>query len=146
MTKEKSLDLSTLDTTAACDKGAEIELLHPVTNAPLGIFISVLGKDSTTFKEYLRQKINEDIRRSAMAKKAGKQEPMRLIEESESRGIELLVVCTLGWRTGDKSTITFKGNDLEFNVPNAKLLYESLSWIKEQVDNGLGDLENFMKS
>ena len=67
MSKDKALDLSTLDTTAACDKGAEFELTHPITSAPLNIFITVLGKDSTAFKEHLRESINEDLRRASMA-------------------------------------------------------------------------------
>lgn len=139
MTKKSALDLSALDTVAACDKGARIELRHPVTNEPLGVFITVLGKDSQAFRDHLRASINERLRREALAKRRGRDlEPMT-VEVGEAEGIDLLVVCTVGWEG-----VTYKGQPLEFNVPNARTLYADLPWVRKQVDEAIGDLENFM--
>ena len=137
--KKQSIDLATLDTTAACNKGAEIELKHPVTNAPLGVFITVLGRDSDTFKDYIRHSINDQIRKEAIAKKRGRDMEVQTLEMREADTIELLTVCTVGWKN-----VVMGGNELPFNVANAKRVYSDRPWIRQQVNEAIGDLENFM--
>ena len=150
MTKAKtSLDLDSLDTGAACDKGAEIELKHPTTSEPLGLFVTILGKDSQVFREHVKQDVNARIRREALASKRGKDVAPPTAEEAEDKATELLVICTLGWRQRNedgsfKDTITYKGEELSFNVPNAKTVYTNLLWFRRQVDEAIGDLENFI--
>lgn len=140
-----NLDLASLDTSAACDKGTEIELMHPITKAPLGIFWAVLGRDSKVFQEHVRQQLDDDLRRAATAKKRGKEPEMMTTAKREARGLALLVACSTGWRTAEKSTLTFEGKELEFSEANAMKVLEKLSWIREQIDEGIADLENFMK-
>lgn len=150
MTKAKtSFDLDSLDTGAACDKGAEIELKHPTTNEPLGLFVTILGKDSQVFREHVKQDVNARIRREALASKRGKDVAPPTAEEAEDKATELLVICTLAWRQRNedgsfKDTITYKGEELSFNVPNAKTVYTNLLWFRRQVDEAIGDLENFI--
>lgn len=139
--KTDALDLSALDTVAACDKGARIELRHPVTSEALGVFITVLGKDSQAFRDHLRTAINERLRKEALAKKRGREPDVMTVEVGEAEAIDLLVVCTVGWEG-----VTYKGQPLEFNVPNAKTLYADLPWVRKQIDEAIGDLENFMTS
>lgn len=143
------LDLSSLDTVAACDAGAEIELLHPVNKTPLGIFIKVLGKDSAVFKGHLRQSLNDRLAKQASAKRRGKDLEPSTIEDGEREGLEALAVCTVGWWSVDGEervpTIKFRGQDLPFTRENVKMLYAALPWIKQQVDEGIGDLANFLK-
>lgn len=144
-----NLDLSTLDTTAACDKGTEIELLHPITKAPLGIFWMILGKDSKVFQDHVRQQIDEDMRRAAMSKKRGKDPEIMSTAKREARGIALLAACSKGWRTVadgvEKDTIMFEGKELEFSESNAYKILEKLTWLRDQIDEAIADLENFMK-
>lgn len=140
------LDLASLDTVAACDAGAEIELLHPTTDAPLGIFISVLGRDSRVFKDYTRQSINTRLRKEAVNRKRGRDPEVATVEAAEEDSTAALVACTQGWRTGDVKTLLFKGQALPFSPPNALLVYNALPWIKRQVDEGIGDLANFLKT
>lgn len=140
------LDLASLDTVAACDAGAEIELLHPTTDAPLGIFISVLGRDSRVFKDYTRQSINTRLRKEAVNRKRGRDPEVATVEAAEEDSTAALVACTQGWRTGDVKTLLFKGQDLPYSPPNALLVYNALPWIKRQVDEGIGDLANFLKT
>jgi hypothetical protein len=143
---KKTVDLSTLDTTTACNSGAQIELRHPATNVPLGIFIGVLGRDSDVFKEYIRTSINSQLRKEAMAKKRGRDVDVATMEQREVESIELLVTCTTGWNSGDDNpTITMEGEALPFNISNAKRVYTKMSWIRDQVNQGIGDLENFLK-
>lgn len=144
-----SLDLDALDTGAACDKGAEIELKHPTTGDSLGLFVTILGKDSQVFRDHVKQDVNARIRREALATKRGKDVPPPTAEDAEEKATELLVICTLGWRQRNsdgtfKNTITYKGEELAFNVLNAKTIYTNLLWFRRQVDEAIGDLENFM--
>jgi hypothetical protein len=141
MVETKLVDLASLDTAAACDKGAEIELNHPVTGAPLGIFVTVVGKDSDTFKDYIRNSINEKLRKEALAKKRGKDAEITTFEAAEAETIDLLTICTLGWRN-----MVMNGKELEFNVPNARTVYGKYAWIRKQVDEGISSLENFMQA
>lgn len=141
-----TIDLASLDTVAACDAGTEIELLHPTTGDPLGIFISVLGRDSQVFKEYTRQSINTRLRKEAINRKRGRDPEVATVEAAEEDSLGALIACTRGWRTGDEKTIQFKGEQLAFTPANASLIYRSLPWIKHQVDEGIGDLANFMSA
>lgn len=143
---KKAFDLGSIDTVAACNKGAEIELRHPATNEPLGIFWTVLGTDSDAFREYTKESLNDRIRKEALAKKRGRDVEVRTIEDSEQDTINLLTVCSTGWRSIDKPTIAFKGEELQFNVANVKRVLTELPWIRRQIDEAIGDLENFMKS
>ena len=51
--KENSpvLDLASLDTAALCEQGAELELTHPATGAPLGVYLTLAGVDSKTWRK-----------------------------------------------------------------------------------------------
>lgn len=145
-------DLSDLDTASACNQGAEIELLHPHTKAPLGIFWGILGRDSDVFKDQVRQRVNEDLRRAALNKKRGKSDDVLTVEKAEERSIGLLVSCSTHWRTvtpeGEFPHLVLKGENLAFTQANAHkvLSHQGFSWIREQIDEGIADLENFMKS
>lgn len=146
MKKNESFDLASIDTVAACNKGYEVELKHPATNEPIGIFWSVLGSDSDTFRDYMKEATNAKLRKDAMARKRGKDVEVRTVEEAEKETIDLLTLCSLGWRSTDSSAIKFKGEDLAFNVPNVRRVLTELPWIRRQIDEAIGDLENFMKS
>lgn len=140
-----NLDLASLDTVAACDAGAEIELQHPTTGAPLDIWVSVLGRDSQVFKAYTRLSINARLRKEAANRRRGREAEVATVELAEEDSTGALVACTRGWRTGNNPVITFKGEDLPFSPGNAALIYNALPWIKRQVDDAIGDLENFLK-
>lgn len=142
-------DFSALDTVTACDKGTEIELHHPVTNRGLGIFWSLLGRDSQVFRDHIRQNIDEATRRAANAKKRGKEDVPDTADKQEQRGIELLAACSTGWRYGDVKAFPFqkKGTpveDLPFTQANVKRVLTELPEVRRQIDEAMADLENFM--
>lgn len=154
--KTKMIDIADLDTGAASDKGAEIELRHPTSNAKLGMFIGILGKDSEVFREHLKHRANEQLRKEHSAQQGGRKVDAPTAEEAEDKGIELLVLCTTGWRSeyveevdGKKTAknepcLFYKGEMLAFNVPNVMRVYKEQLWIRRQVDDGVADLENFI--
>jgi hypothetical protein len=153
------LDLASLDSTTASDAGARIPILHPISKEPIGIFVNILGKHSTLFRELVRDRINKRIQQESLASKRGKTLDPRTAEQVESEALEMLVACTTGWETeiyeGEgkerkvkevKPTIKFDGKDLGFNPSNGLLVYSRMIWLREQVDNAIGDLENFIKA
>jgi hypothetical protein len=135
----KTIDLSSLDIIAAADKGFELELLHPATKAPLGVFVSLVGKDSTVFREHIRRNGNDRLRKQALQQRRGKDVDVPTYEKIEAEAIELLAVCTTGWRN-----VEYRGVTLPFSQVNAAVIYRDLPWIREQVDEAIGDIENFM--
>lgn len=143
MTKTTTIDLASISAKEACNKGYELELRHPVSLARLGVFISVVGSESDTFQGHVRRKANERLRKQFADQRKGRGEEAPTVEEVEANAIELLAACTTGWRTGDKPTITLAGEDLPFCEANARQLYAE-KWIREQVDEAIGDLGNFM--
>jgi hypothetical protein len=149
MTNE-NVDLSCLDTRSACDAGAEIELRHPVTNAGLGIFITVLGKDSSAFQDYVNHSINENVRKAQARRHTNKEPEIITAEQTEERTVEMLTVCTKSWRWGDKPVFPFQKmgsslEELEFSVPNVKRVYSELPVVRKQIDEAIADLANFLK-
>jgi len=136
------MDLSQLNPQIACDNGAEFELLHPFTNEPLGVFIKVLGRESETFQDYIKSRVNESLKKNALSIKS----KIPTVEGNEAESIELLVACTLGWRTGEVNTIEYEGENLSFSVANALKVYKSQKWIRAQVDNAIGNMNLFFQS
>lgn len=135
------VDLASIDLEAACDKGAEFELVHPVTEAPLGVFISVLGKESEVFQSAIKDRINEGIRKSAIMKPNNRAANIKTIEASEAENVELLVQCTVGWRN-----MVFEGQELSFSQENVRKIYKARPWVVKQVDAAVGNMELFFPS
>ena len=139
MTKEKGFDLAALDTIEACNKAAEIEILHPLTGAPTGVFISVLGKDSDVYRGLVRGLADEKLRQQAVGRG-----DTATLEKMERQNNEALAAVTTGWRTGEKRVITLNGEELEFSQSNARRVYERIIPVREQVAEAVNNLENFM--
>ncbi len=134
------MDLATLDTKAACNKGVEFELENPVTGRPIGAFITVLGKDSDVYRGYIRDMMDEYSRKEAINnKKRGGTTTVKQARELEAESIELLSVCTTGWRN-----IQLNGEDLPFNMKNCVMLYTEYPAIRTQVDAAIEDMGLFL--
>ncbi len=149
-------DLASLDTIAASDKGADIVILHPIPpKAPVGIYITVLGKHSEAFRDLVKDRANKRIAKESFDARRGKFGKPKTAEEFEAEAIEMLCACTVGWgkctvnddgEIIDKTASTFKfdGEQLSWNVANGKLVYGRMIWLRQQVDDAIGDLENFI--
>ncbi len=134
-----------VDTTAASNTGAEIQLRNPFTNEPVDSFITVMGKDADAFRAHIRQDVDANIRREAQARRRGKNVEPTTAAEAEEKAIELLVVSTLGWRTGNRpGEFFYAGNYLPFNAGNVLRVYREQIWVRRQIDEAIGDLENFI--
>ena len=141
------ISLDTLDIATPSDEGVEIELLHPTTLDPLGIFIKIAGRHSERYSKIQRKRANEKAKEARQAQLKGKPPEAITLEEIERQGVSVLAECTLGWRTGDAPTVNFDGKDYPFSTDAAEVLYSSpkWTWIKTQVDQAIHNDGNFLK-
>ena len=140
---DKIKDLAALDTVKGSNAGFEVSIYNPATNEDLGLFITVLGKDSDEFQKVSRA---QQKKRMEKMSKGGFRNANVPIEVMESDGLQLLAAVTKSWRQGDKQTVTLDGQELTCTKENAVALYERFPWIKEQVDTAVGDRANFIKA
>lgn len=138
------MDLKKLDTVAAADKGFEIQLFNPGDMSNLGIFITVLGRDSADYRKISSQHSRKRVQK--MTK--GNQFRMGSLttEELESDTIELLAGVTKAWRDeGEKldNQVLIDGVKYDCDLANAVMLYTRYPWIREQVDVAVMDRANF---
>lgn len=146
--KKPILDIGEIDTASASDAGADMELLHPISQEPTGIFFTMLGKHGEVFRDTVRERVNKRVKQESLASRKGKPLEPRTAEEVEREAIELLAAMTIGWHAGDKAeqVIPFLGEQLPFNTANALRVYRERLWVREQADAFIGDLENFIKA
>lgn len=131
-------DLATLDTAALCDLGAELELRHPGTNAPLGVYLTLAGLDSQSWRKAV-----SSLAEQRLAGRSRSHAPTRLpdfpVDPHES-GIEILARCTLSWRH-----VQVDGKSLSCTLENARMLYRRFPWIFEQADRFASDRASYLR-
>jgi len=126
------MDLKELNITPKSNEGAWCTLEHPVTGEELDIQIKLAGTDSDIYRETIRKQINRRLKKGIK----------RLsLEETENENLELLVACTLDWKN-----VVYEGEPLECTPENVKFIYSQFPWIKEQVDDFIGDRANYLKN
>ena len=138
MTKPATFDLASIDTIAACNKPHEVEIVHPVTKEKTGAFISIVGKDSDQYRAAIKAIADQSLRRDADLARRGKNDTPS-IDRMERQNINALVAATVGWRN-----VGLDGAELPFTPENARKVYERILPVREQVQEALNDLENFM--
>jgi hypothetical protein len=140
------LDLSSLDVTKFANEGTEIAIKHPVTGKPIGFYISILGKDGDVYKEIVRERSNETVKKAIAAEATGETMQPPTYDEQQERELELLAALTTGWRQENgKKTVKLAGEEYEFNANNAKMIYRRFDFIRQQVDKSIADISLFMK-
>lgn len=134
------IDLNDFDLSESAEKGAEMELEHPVSGEVIRdddgnpVVFSVMGMDSSAYRNKQREIQN---RRMAKMMKGKNNNPML----SDADACELLAACTKGW----SDNLELNGEVLKFSEKAALKLYMDYHWIREQVDSFIGDRENFYK-
>lgn len=119
------------------DTPTVLEIVHPVKGIIPGMTISVLGKDSEVFRTELRKVIDKRLRRAA---KKGKINGITDSATMATENAELLAKVTTAW-TG------FKRDEKEIPCTYDEVLAlyanPAFAWLLEQVDEGVGERENF---
>ena len=134
------LDISSLDTSARAEEGADLVVRHPTEGYPLKdadgrlLTIRVVGRDSERSRR-AEQAVQD--RRVRMNKGRG----FLSSAEMDDDLIEVLAACTLGWEP-----FTLHGEVYEYSRENARKLYERVIFIREQVEAFRSDRANFLPS
>ena len=130
------MDLSTIDLTAAADKGVTVTLYNPVTGEILedeggkNVTIKVLGRDSKKWQNVMRRMETKNAQ-----KYRGKTVPQTVVENNVR---EALAECTVSW-----TNLDFEGEKLPCNKENALKIYTKRAWIAEQVIEEVADMANY---
>ncbi len=124
------MDLASLE---PASEGVEMQVRHPATNAPIdGMAITVLGLDSARAVQMQRAATNRRLKQGINKMKWS-------AEEIDEDGIQMLSALTTSWRG-----IELDGKPLECNRQNATTLYTRFRWLREQVDEFVGERANFL--
>lgn len=124
-----TFDLSDLKSKTQND--AWVTILHPGTGVSTGIRINVVGPDSDLYR-----KVDSRIKNANLlaAQRRGK----ITAEVLDAGGLDLLVGVTVGWEG-----VVFSGQPLEFTEENVRQVYTDFRFIREQVDEFVGQRANF---
>lgn len=126
------MDLKQYDVVNAAETGAQLTLRDPVSGESLDATITLLGSDSEAY----RKAQAEEQERIMKRKQSGER-----VEPSEWREVacNVLAKATIGWKN-----ITEGEKKLECNEKNARYVYRTYPWIREQADEFVGKRANFL--
>lgn len=141
MTKSESFDLASIDTIAACNKPFDMELVHPVSRVGLGVFLSLVGKDSDVYRSRVRAMADSRLR--------GAKDDDSL-DKLEAKNIDALCAANVAWWTvvdGKKldGIVTLGGEKLDFTPANQRTVFTKILPAREQAQEAINDLGNFMR-
>jgi len=118
----------------------EVTIVHPTSYEPLTnedgspMVITMYAPHSKEYKAAMHEQTNRRLKQAQSKKK------MEITaEDLEAATIELLAKTTKDWK------ITFGGVKPKFNVDKAKEIYEEVFWIKDQIEEALGNSLDFTK-
>lgn len=146
------MGLTSLQTAASSNEGRKLAVLHPEDKVPLfagegegkvPVTITLQGRDSDT---YIRaERSNRELAFDQMTRK-GKFKAA----EQDHRNDALLAACTTTWTGIPKGWIdgTDDETPVEFSRESALALYANpgVKWLREQVDEFVGERANFLPS
>lgn len=133
------MDLSNL----ISDESVEIVIRHPGTGADLiaengePVTIRIFGRDSEVFRNHQKSVVNKRLQQSNRKAAAS-------VEQMEIDAINTLAACIAGWTNIDVPGKA--GMPLEYNRSNARLLVSKVIWLREQIDEAIGDRANFLQA
>jgi hypothetical protein len=157
-TEAGGINLANLDVVAATEGVVyDLELLHPVSEEPLSLFIQIKGTYSAEFRKISKDQTNELLLRDFESRRNAKKAKAPTAEDSDRRSTKLLAANTVGWFQRHAATIGADARDepglpfgetrLMFSVAEAEKLYAApgYDWLAKQVDKAMGELAHFMK-
>lgn len=105
-----------------------IDIVHPATEEPIGLKITLLPSSHENVKKVQRHQQNRRLQSRKFNVTA---------EQLEAQGLELLVAAISGWEwSGDAN---FEGEVPEFNAENVRRVLKKADWIRDQVDKELAN-------
>lgn len=116
----------------------KFEIMHPATDEPLGISVTIMSPDDPRMKPIKRKVTDFNLQKQ----KRGKTLKAVEIEDNE---ISLLFGTIIGWDWHGED-VSFKGEKPEFNPKNVALVLKELPWFKKQVNDELDDEKGFFST
>jgi 20S proteasome alpha/beta subunit len=129
-------DLQKHDFTKSSELGYTFELKLP-DGSNSGAKLTVIGDLSPVVKNFARKRFAEYQQRQAIAKRKGREDEMTL-EEAEETAVEAALVRLVNWEG-----ITDNGKPVEFSKDKAREVLTQHSFIREQVLEEAGFVQNF---
>lgn len=132
-----AFDVKKQDFSVAAEAGYEFELKLP-TGAGSGAYLTVIGAQSPTVRQYSKRKFQEYQQRQQIAKRKGKEEELSL-DEAEELSIESALVRLIDWKG-----ITEEGKEVKFSKDKAREILKQHSWIRDQIMEESDFVGNFV--
>ncbi|MEH6495969.1 MAG: hypothetical protein V7740_09530 [Pseudomonas marincola] len=123
-------DIAELDVGTCAEKGAKLELRHPVSHEILGVSLWLRGTDAPSYRQVVRRQIDQQITDAKADLTA---------VELENRHLERLVAATLKWEN-----VSYHGQALQCTAVNAEKVFREQIWIREQVTQFVEDRGHFL--
>lgn len=147
-------DFSALNIAEAADKPFEFELVypptHPLEGEGLGVFISVIGAESTTFQRFIREEVNQAQLEAFRKRRSNKPDAPMPIEEQDDKITEAIARAVTGWRTvidGKSEPVLYDGgNKIEFSQAACAAWMKKYTFVRDQINKATADLSNFIKA
>lgn len=128
-----------MDLSSIKAENTTVEIRHPVTFEPIGLSITLRPPTHPSVKAVQRRLLTE----------AQKSTKGRLpAEKLEAYGLDRLIAATeaFTWGEGpDGQPCKFEGEQPEATAENARKLYAALPWVKQQIDEAMGDEAAFFR-
>jgi len=129
------------DVKKAADVGAKMEIKDPTTDQPMlkpdgetPVTITLAGVESDKWKKARAVIGNKYLKTAGPTRQAGP----KTIEESISDDAFQLAAVTLAW-----DGIIVDGQELECNQANAARIYAKYDWLRNQINEFVGNRANF---
>ena len=135
---------SGFDLQAAAEKGAWLQLLHPVSGEELGVDagkptrILIKGADSMSYEEAAARTVAMRSKTTNPKRKVTTKGLLDASNKLAKAQSEELAAVTMGWEG-----IEWDGEVFEFSQENAEKLYNEYRWIRDQVMEFFGDRTNY---
>lgn len=128
--------------TERANRGVDMQVKHPKTGAVMidektkePVTITLLGQDCGDYKARAHEIANKRI---VISQNKGVK--LRVdAAEIERESLDLLVLLTKDWKHLD-----WDGKELDCTPENVEMVYKELPWLREQVDEFVGDRGNFL--
>jgi hypothetical protein len=111
-----------------------IEIVHPSTKEPLGIFVTVMSPDDPRLETIKSKVMDERLALEAKGKN------FKAEQINKNRDMILFRAMT-GWKW--EGTTTFEGEKPDFIQVNVLNVFNKLPWFRKQVDESFSELEGF---
>ena len=135
VTTPAPFDFASRDVAAKAEEGAELEVLDPVTGEAVGVYITLAGADSAVHR---KAAVNASKRRLNSQK--GFRNKGFDLEKMQEESIEIFAACTLSWRG-----VQVDGALLPCSRDNAIKMYTRFPWLREQVEQFIGDRSAYLQ-